>query len=171
LRKAKRFPKFFVIVAIIAIAASLSGCAQLRARTLAASAPAPPNGAESSLIGGINNFRRSHGLPALSIHTNLVNKARDWAGHMASGGCGTGGGGVPNICHSNLANGIHVSWARLGENVGMVAPKTNVSGMEHGFESSPPHAENMLNREINYVGVGVAYVGNYMYVAEEFMKS
>jgi uncharacterized protein YkwD len=169
LRKAKRFPKFFVIVAIIAIAATFSGCAQVR--VLAARASAPSNSAESSLVGGINNFRKSHGLPALAVHPTLVNKARDWAGHMATGGCGRGGGGVPNICHSNLSNGITVSWALLGENVGMVSPKTNVSAMEHGFESSPPHAENMLNGQIRYVGVGVAYVGNYMYVAEEFMAT
>jgi len=32
------------------------------------------------------------------------------------------------------------------------------------FEHSLPHAENMLNRQINYVGVGVGYVGNAMYV-------
>jgi uncharacterized protein YkwD len=64
-----------------------------------------------------------------------------------------------------------VKWARLGENVGMVSPKTNVSGMESGFEKSPPHAENMLNGQIRYVGIGVAYVNNYMYVAEEFMAT
>jgi uncharacterized protein YkwD len=51
----------------------------------------------------------------------------------------------------------------------MVSPTSNVSGMESAFEHSPPHAENMLNGQINYVGVGVAYAGNDMYVTEEFM--
>ncbi len=90
---------------------------------------------------------------------------------MASGGCGRGDNGVANICHSTLSDGITVSYALLAENVGLVSPQTNTSGMEAGFENSPPHAENMLNSQIQYVGVGIAYVDNYMYVAEEFMAT
>ena len=171
MRGAKQFRKSIILAAIIAVSMTFSGCAQLRARAASIASPAPSNSAESSFVAGINKFRSAHGLGPLSVHSNLVSKARDWAGHMASGGCGRGGGGVPNICHSNLANGITVKWARLGENVGMISPKTNVSGMESGFEKSPPHAENMLDGQIRYVGVGVAYVNNYMYVAQEFMAT
>jgi uncharacterized protein YkwD len=128
-----------------------------------------PSGAEGALVGGINSFRASHGLPPLAVHSNLVSKARAWAAHMAGGGCGLGANGVPNICHSSLSDGITVHWTRLAENVGMVSPKTNVSGMESAYEGSPAHAENMLNNQVQYVGVGVAYVGDYMYTAEEFM--
>ena len=88
---------------------------------------------------------------------------------MATGGCGTGGNGVPNICHSALSANITVSWSLLEENVGMVSTSMQVAGMEKAFENSPLHAANMLNATINYVGVGIAYVGSYMYVAEEFM--
>lgn len=136
-----------------------------------AASAASQGGAEGALVAGINNFRAAHGLPPLAVHSNLVSKARAWAAHMANGGCGTGGGGTPNICHSVLSNGIAVRWTRLAENVGMVSPMTNVSGMESGFEQSPPHAANMLNNQMQYVGVGAAYVGNYMYVAEEFMAT
>jgi uncharacterized protein YkwD len=139
-------------------------------------APAPviasvpsSGGAEGALIAAINNFRAAHGLPPLSVHPNLSDKARAWAAHMASGGCGMGGNGAPNICHSNLSDGITAQWRLLEENVGMIGPKTNVAGMESAFENSPMHAGNMLNNQINYIGVGVAYVGDYMYVAEEFM--
>jgi uncharacterized protein YkwD len=90
---------------------------------------------------------------------------------MASGGCGRGGDGLPNICHSILSNGITVTWARLAENVGLASTNANASGMQAAFEQSPPHAENMLNNQIQYVGVGVAYVDNHMYVAEEFMAT
>jgi uncharacterized protein YkwD len=134
-------------------------------------ASVPQSGAEGALVAGINNFRAAHGLPPLAVHSNLVSKARAWAAHMANGGCGRGGGGTPNICHSVLSNGIAVRWTRLAENVGMISPMTNVSGMEGGFEGSPPHAANMLNNQMQYVGVGAAYVGNYMYVAEEFMAT
>jgi uncharacterized protein YkwD len=123
------------------------------------------------LVEGINNFRGAHGLPALGVHAVLVNKAREWAEHMALGGCGRGGGGVANICHSPLSDGITVPWARLAENVGMASPNTDASGMEAAFEHSPSHAENMLNAEVQYVGVGISYVDNYMYVVEEFMAT
>lgn len=152
---------------------SLTGCAQvLHARQQAlASAVTPGSGAENAMVAGINAYRRAHGLPDLSTHMVLIAKARSWATNMANGGCGRGGNGVPNICHSNLTSGITVSWSRLEENVGMISPRANVSGMESAFEHSPPHAENMLNRDIRYIGVGVAYIGDYMYVAEEFMAT
>jgi uncharacterized protein YkwD len=132
---------------------------------------APATGAEAAMVAGINAYRASRGLGPLAVHGNLVNKARGWAGHMANGGCGRGANGVPNICHSSLSDGITVQWFRLAENVGMVSPANNTSGMQSAFENSPGHAANMLNAEVNYVGVGVAVVGNYMYVAEEFMKA
>jgi uncharacterized protein YkwD len=155
------------VLAILAIAVSFSGCATVRARSTSSGSG---TSAESALVAGINSFRKSRGLPALAVHSNLVNKARSWAGHMADGGCGSRGG-VPNICHSSLSNGITVRWAKLAENVGMVSPRTNVSGMSQAFKASPPHAANMLDRAADYVGVGVAYVGNYMYVAEVFMAT
>jgi uncharacterized protein YkwD len=130
----------------------------------------PEGGAAGQIVAGINAFRASHGLGALAVNSNLVSKANSWAAHMAGGGCGSSGG-VPNICHSSLASGISVSWTLLEENVGMISPASNVSGMESAFEHSAAHAENMLNGKITYVGVGVAYVGNYMYVAEEFMAT
>jgi len=136
---------------------------------MGASVATPSNGAESALVAGINNFRGAHGLPPLAVHPTLVDKARVWSGYMANGGCGVGGSGVANICHSHLSDGINVNWSFLGENVGMVSSTSNVSGMESAFEHSPPHAENMLNAQINYVGVGVAYAGSDMYVTEEFM--
>lgn len=117
----------------------------------------------------INGFRHAHGLGSLAVHPTLVNKARMWAAHMASGGCGTGSNGLPQICHSSLSSGINVQWSMLEENVGMCSPRNNVSGMESAFENSHGHAANMLSTKVSYVGVGFAYVGNYMYVAEEFM--
>jgi uncharacterized protein YkwD len=141
----------------------------MQARVMGASVTSPSDGAENALVAGINYFRASHGLPSLAVHPTLVNKARVWSGYMANGGCGRGGGGVANICHSHLSDGINVGWSFLGENVGMVSPTSNVSGMESAFQNSPPHAENMLNSQINYVGVGIAYAGSDMYVTEEFM--
>ena len=42
-------------------------------------------------------------------------------------------------------------------------------GIATGFEHSPQHSANMLNNRITSIGVGVAYSGNVVVVAEEFM--
>ena len=141
-------------------------------------APPPPAGPAIGTVSGgaawfvnaINGYRARHGLGPLAVASVLVNKANNWAVHMASGGCGSGGG-VPYICHSNLTDGIYGHWSLLEENVGMASPSNNYGALEAGFEGSPQHSGNMLNGSINYVGVGVAVVGNYFYVAEEFMAA
>ncbi len=140
-------------------------------------APAAPpaavtsSGAEGQLVAEINSFRASHGLSGLTMHAELVRKAEGWARFMADGGCGRGGNGLPNICHSTLTDGITVQWTGLAENVGMISPSTNVSGMHNAYVNSPAHAANMLNSKMTYVGVGIAIVGNYMYSAEVFMST
>jgi uncharacterized protein YkwD len=130
---------------------------------------APPTATERQVINAINHFRAAHGLRALTVNGNVSDKAKLWAAWMAGGNCGRGGNGIPKICHSNLTSGINPGWSLLEENVGAAAPKTNVAGLVSGFEHSPAHAANMLNQQINYVGVGVAYTGNTIFVAEEFM--
>jgi uncharacterized protein YkwD len=137
----------------------------------AAPAAVTSSGAEGELVADINSFRASHGLSALTMHADLVRKAEGWARFMANGGCGLGGNGLPNICHSTLTDGITVQWTGLAENVGMVSPSTNVSGMHNAYVNSPAHAANMLNGKMTYVGVGIAIVGNYMYSAEVFMST
>jgi uncharacterized protein YkwD len=170
LRSATRLQKHLFLALVVSACLAFSGCAQVvRAHRVATAGAASLGSAEQSMVAGINNYRRAHGLPDLAVHSVLVNKARSWAAHMADGGCGNAGNGVPNICHSSLSDGVTVAWTRLEENVGMVSPRTNTSGMEAAFEHSPPHAENMLNGQVHFIGVGVAYTGNYMYVAEEFM--
>jgi uncharacterized protein YkwD len=155
-----------IVAAVVLLSMSLSGCAAIaRARS-----SYHMSTAEASMFNRINNYRRAHGLAPLASSSVAGNKARFWAALMANGGCGRDYGGVPRICHSNLAAGITVAWSRLGENVGMVSPRTNIAGMEGAFENSPPHAENMRS-DVRYLGVGVSYWNNYMYVAEVFLAT
>jgi uncharacterized protein YkwD len=130
---------------------------------------APPTAVEQQMIDAINHFRAAHGLPALSVNSNLEDKARLWATWMSGGGCGPGAGGGPTICHSDVTNGITVKWTVLEENVGAATPKTNVTGLESGFEHSKEHAANMLNPKITTIGLGAAYSAHTLFVAEEFM--
>jgi uncharacterized protein YkwD len=162
----------------LALLTLVSGCAQVRARVSAAARPAPvvsvPTdgaSAERAITARVNTVRTSHGLRALSVHPTLVNKARAWAKWMAGGGCGRDANGVPVICHSSLVAGISVPWTYLEENVGSAAPRTIVSAVQTGFENSPSHMANILNSKVHYVGVGVAYSGDHVFVTEEFMAS
>lgn len=163
-------------VFVLALLTLVSGCAQVRARVAAAAAPAPVvhvttggSSAEKAIAARVNTVRASRGLRALSVHPTLVNKARAWAKWMASGGCGRDASGAPVICHSSLAVGINVPWSMLEENVGSAAPSTLAGAVQTGFENSPSHMANILNSKVHYIGVGVAYADNHVYVTEEFM--
>lgn len=114
--------------------------------------------AEGDFIGRINGLRASRGLGALQQHPVLTAKAQAWAAHMAATGC---------LCHSNLSDGVTVGWHKLGENVGH---GPSVASLHDAFVNSPAHQANMLDGAFGYVGVGVAYGGGQMWVAEEFMQ-
>ena len=162
------------VVAVVALA-SLSGCATLRGHVSGAggatSIPATNPAAEKLLFDSANSLRAAHHVHALALHTNLVQKARFWALWMANGNGGRAPNGTPAICHSSLTGGIKVHWTMLEENVGAASPKTNVAGVANAFKNSPPHLANIVNPKVTYVGIGVAYHGNTVYVVEEFMAT
>jgi len=156
--------------AAVLLAATLAGCAHVRAPSGGGgSKTPPPTATERRIIDAINSYRADHGLHALSINSNLEDKARLWSAWMAGGGCGQGSNGNPQICHSDLASGINPGWSLLEENVASASPKTNISGIITGLQQSPAHSANMLNGQVTSLGVGVAFAGNAVYVAEEFM--
>ena len=157
-------------VAIAVVGLTLTSCAQVRAQLASSSTGSgAPNAAERQIIDAVNRFRGAHGLRALSVQSNLEDKARLWAAYMAGGNCGRSASGTPMICHSDVTSGITVRWSLLEENVGAITPATNIAGLVSRFEGSPEHAANMLNARITSVGVGVAYSGSTLFVAEEFM--
>jgi hypothetical protein len=114
--------------------------------------------AESDFVARINSLRASRGLGAVQQHPVLTAKAQNWAAHMAATGC---------LCHSNLSEGVTVGWSKLGENVGR---GPNVGSLHDAFVNSPAHQANMLDGRFGYIGVGVAYGGGQMWVAEVFMQ-
>jgi uncharacterized protein YkwD len=156
------------LIAVLASACSPIVQAQLRSGTVS---PAPPTPTERQIITSVNRFRSAYGQRTLIVHPSLQTKARAWAEWMAGGGCGRDARGIPYICHSSLPSGITVHWSRLEENVGDASPRTAITTITTRFEHSPEHTANMLNAQISYLGVGVAYFANFVYVAEEFMAS
>jgi uncharacterized protein YkwD len=158
------------VVAALVVTLALAGCTPPRVQIGATSSrSAPATAPERHVIDSVNAFRAAHGLRALSWQANISDKAKLWAAWMAGGNCGRGPTGTPTICHSNLTSGITVSWTLLEENVGAASPATDIAAVVTGFEHSPEHAANILNKHITAIGVGVAYSGNIVFVAEDFM--
>ena len=158
-----------VALALIVVVA-LAGCTP-RVGGSSTAKSAPPTAVEKEIIASINKFRAAHGLHALVWEANISDKAKLWAAWMAGGNCPHAPNAGPTICHSNLTSGITVHWSLLEENVGAATPKTNVAGLMSGFQHSKEHAANMLNGKITAIGIGAAYSGNTIFVAEEFMAS
>jgi uncharacterized protein YkwD len=171
--------RFIMLVGILVVAMSLSSCAALKKKAAkpapkpapsAAVIPAASAGAEQQVVNAINQLRAQNGRAALKVHSALTNKARYWSRWMAAGNCGRSNG-IAKICHSTLAGGIGVAWTLLAENVGMATPKSNLIGVIRGLEASPGHRTNILSSRVGWVGVGVAYDGNAVYVTQEFMAT
>src|SRR5712691_6184394 len=91
-------------VALAVVALTVSSCAEVRAQLGSSSTTSAPNAAERRIIDAVNGFRGAHRLRALSVHSNLEDKAHLWAAWMAGGNCGRGANGVPMICHSDLTS-------------------------------------------------------------------
>ena len=163
-----------VIVALLA-SASLSGCVKVPALGSGgkgvSSIPPTNASAERYFLDSVNSLRAAHHVRALVLNDNLVQKARYWSLWMANGNCGRAANGMPMICHSSLAGGIKVRWTLLEENVGAGSPRTNLAGVANAFAHSKPHLANIVNAKVRYVGIGVAYHANTVYVTEEFMAT
>ncbi len=121
------------------------------------SAHAADPGAEADLANRVNILRNQRGLGGVTTHAVLTAKAESWAQHMADTGC---------LCHSNLPDGVTVGWRKLGENIGR---GPDVTSIHQALINSAPHYANMVDPAFRWIGVGIAYGGGQMYVAEVFM--
>ena len=114
--------------------------------------------AESCFYSATNSERASRGIPKLSLASDLVTLARSHSKKMAADG---------TIYHNNnLGNDISGHWTAAGENVGM-GPDCN--SVQDAFMASPGHKSNILDRDYNQVGIGVAYdADGTLYVTVDF---
>ena len=121
-------------VAVVLLALAAAGCMPSDARTF---------------LDRTNNLRKSYGIGVLYEHDTLTAKAEAWAQHMASTG---------RLEHSCLSCGLGtLRWQALGENVGYSTPTSDTLRTIHDmFVRSAGHRANLLNRNFNAMGVGVA---------------
>jgi len=146
-----------------ALAFSLVGlCAVLEAQ-----APVEASAAELQLYAAVNRARRAQGLPALRWNEALAAAARRHVRLMAQHGSAEHGfAGEPGLASRVTRAGAHFVW--LAENVGRGA---GVGAIEAEFLRSPNHRANILDSNMDSIGVGVVERGGQWFAVEDFSKA
>ncbi len=119
--------------------------------TLSSFVPANNNGIVQDVLDQTNQFRRSKGLPALMMRSDLNSIAQKHSADMASGRTAFGHDGFAqrNAQATRTIRLMH----RFGENVayGVNSGKAVVKM----WKDSPGHRRNLLG-QFKYIGIGIA---------------
>jgi uncharacterized protein YkwD len=123
--------------------------------------------AERELFASINQTRRMQGLPALRWDEALATAARRHAEVMASRGTASHGfEGEPSLSVRVKQTGARFTW--LSENVTQGPTPVFVHTQ---FMKSPAHSANILDRDMDSIGVGVVDRGGQLFVVEDFSQA
>ena len=123
--------------------------------------------AERELFASINNARRAHGLAPLRWNESLATAARRHAQLMAKRGAVQHGfEGEPGLSARVKQTGAHFHW--LSENV--AEGPTSVF-IHNQFMKSPPHRANILDHDMDSLGVGVVGRDRQLFAVEDFSQA
>jgi uncharacterized protein YkwD len=123
--------------------------------------------AERELFAAANQARRAEGLPPLRWDEGLAAAARRHAQVMADHGTTAHGfEGEPSLSARVKQEGVHFGW--LSENVTQ-GPSPDFIHVQ--FMRSPAHRANILDRDMDSVGVGVIERGGQLFAVEDFAQS
>jgi len=123
--------------------------------------------AERELFAAANQARRAQGLAPLRWDESLATAARRHAKVMAVRGSAQHGfEGEPSLSARVKQAGAHFSW--LSENVtqGPTPEFIHVQLMK-----SPPHRANILDRDMDSIGVGVVERDGQFFAVEDFSQA
>lgn len=122
---------------------------------------------ERDLFASVNQVRRAQGLPPLRWDTSLAEAARRHAEVMADHGSAQHGfAGEPSLAARVRQAGVRFKW--LSENV-FQGPSTEF--IHTGFMKSPPHRANILDRDMDSIGVGVVERDRQFFAVEDFSQA
>jgi len=122
--------------------------------------------AERELFAAVNRERKAQGLPSLKWDDALADAARKHAEAMAQRGTISHQlPGEPNLLSRAKAAGVHFTW--LSENVDA---GTDAAAIQEGFMKSALHRANILDTDMDSVGISVAARNGQLYVTEDFAK-
>ena len=144
-------------LAALAIASAIAG-AQSRSN---------PTEGEMKLLESVNRARKEQGLPGLRWNNELAVAARKHAGVMAQHGSAEHGfPGEPGLAARATQAGAKFSW--LSENV---CEGARVEAIEEQFINSPKHRANILDSDMDSVGIGVVERDGQLFAVEDFAKA
>jgi uncharacterized protein YkwD len=122
--------------------------------------------AEQELFASVNQARRAQGLPALKWDDSLATAARRHAAQMAAHGEAQHQfEGEPNLSTRAKQAGAHFGW--LSENV---IVGVSAEAVHNEFMNSANHRANILDKDMDSVGIGVLEHGGKLFVVEDFAQ-
>jgi len=123
--------------------------------------------AERELFASVNQARRAQGLLPLRWNDSLAVAARRHAEVMAERGSASHGfQGEPSLSARVKQAGARFGW--LSENV----TQGPTPGFIHSqFMSSSPHRANILDRDMDSIGVGVVERRGQLFAVEDFSQA
>jgi len=123
--------------------------------------------AERTLFDEANHSRRDQGLSPLKWDEALAVAARRHAAEMAKhGSISHQFPGEPSLPGRATKAGAH--YISLSENVAEAPKATEIHGM---WMNSPHHRANLLDPDMNSMGVGVVSKNGQFYAVEDFSKA
>ena len=122
---------------------------------------------EKELFNATNRERLAHRLPALQWNNALAVAARKHAGEMAhKDALSHQFPGEPSLPSRVKQAGAHFVW--LSENVAL-GPSPSVIHAQ--FVKSPPHRANILDTDMNVMGIGIVERNGQLFAVEDFSKA
>jgi uncharacterized protein YkwD len=146
------------------VSSLLAGFVLLSAIGIAQNKAASP---ERELFDAMNRERVAHELPLLRWNDSLAVAARKHASEMAhKDALSHQFPGEPNLPTRVKQTGAHFVW--LSENVAL---GPNASTIHASFVKSPNHRSNILDTDMNVVGVGIVERNGQLFAVEDFSKA
>jgi uncharacterized protein YkwD len=123
--------------------------------------------AENALLASVNEARRAEGLPELRWNESLAKAAIRHAEVMAEQGTAQHGfEGEPDL--RSRAKQAGARFSSLSENVTQGPTPEFIHGQ---FMHSPPHRANILDTDMNSVGIGVIEKHGQLFAVEDFSRT
>ena len=149
--------RVFILKIALAIVSSIA---------LPAFAQERASAAELKLLESVNRARQEQGLPGLRWNDALAVAARKHAGVMAQHGSAEHGfPGEPGMAARATQAGA--KFVSLAENV---CPGARIELIDAEFLKSPKHRANILDSDMDSVGIGVVERGGELFAVEDFAK-
>ena len=131
-----------------------------------AHAQSPAVRTERNLLAAVNQARRSQGLAQLQWDESLAAAARRHAAVMAEHGSAQHAfSGEPSLSARVKLAGAHFSW--LSENV---TQGPTAEFIQSQFMRSPSHRANILDVDMNSIGIGVVEQSGQLFAVEDFAQ-